>query len=448
MEALVYTPPTDRTRANGINAITGERQNRKEMILKAAKYYAGDHPNSLIVEDGVDDNVIVNLPKQSVDRTVAFLFPKSPHFQLTDDYQSDAELYLADTFIRNGGTSFFVQLAKTGALAGHVYVRVFPKTQQRDYVRLQVINPENIITYWNAADYEEVLWHEIYYKIDKQERVQDFVNRGTYWEIIDYMRVRGGKWEQVSLVRWNTPFPPIINWRHLIELNQFYGRGEFSEDNFHLIHSVNRVASDISRILRFHAFPRTVATGISAEEITGTAIDGLYVVENADATIKNLEMESDLQSSMNFLDYLTRVYFSQNRVVQLEGDVRAFQRVTTASIRAVFLDQIAKNQELRHTYGRGIQQLCMTLLAIEAFDTSVEPTIVWSDPLPSDEGEIVNRLAVERNMNIISRREAAEVMGREWKETLQLLEEESKIEFLQDSNGVRQGQTETNRISV
>lgn len=439
--AMSYVPPNDPSRfiiGNALNTSNEERRLLAEQFEKAEKYYDGDQPKPLSIgEDGVDDNVIVNLTKQAIDRTLSFLFPSA--FRLVTDTAAEntpEEQYLNDAIDANGGMVFWDGVAYNGALSGHNFVRILPVDPENErngsFPRLINYKPGTVISYWKADDKEKVLWYEVRWDALGDNYIQD-VRRSDggakTWTIDTYIQRKGtNRFEQTGTEIWPYPLSPIVDWPHLPQSNRYYGKGEATQDQMSLNNSINRVTSDMARILRFHAFPKTIGIGINAEDIQPTAVDGLWTTENPDANIFNLEMRSDLASSMHMLQYLSEAHLAQARVVIMRGTVKDFQRVTNTGIRAVFLDMIAKNQHIRGSYGEAIQRISQRVLALGGF-APIRPDVIWPDPLPTDDTEAVNTIAIERSLNIVSRETASKKRGYDFDEEKQQMGEEAKLDM-------------------
>lgn len=440
--AMKYVTPDDPTRfsiGNQLNTSNEERRLLAEVFERAEKYYEGRQPKPLSVdEDGIDDNIIVNLTKQAVDRTLSFLFP-SPFRLVTDPARENSpeEQYLNDTLNTNGGPVFWDGVAYNGALAGHNFVRILPpdpdNERNPDFPRLVNYVPGSVIAYWKADDKERVLWYEVRWTALGDNYLQDIrrSDDGNSWVIETFLQRKGtGRFEPMGGPEvWPYRLSPIVDWPHIPMTNRFYGKGEVTGDQTQLNDSINRTISDMSRILRFHAFPKTVGIGINSEDIQETAIDGFWTTENPEANIFNLEMRSDLASSMNMLQYLSDAHLAQARVVIMRGTVKDFQRVTNTGIRAVFLDMIAKNQLLRASYGEAIQRIAQRILLLGGY-SPIRPDVMWPDPLPTDDTEAINTLAIERNLNIVSHETASKKRGYDWEEEKSQQEDEMDLEFL------------------
>ena len=272
------------------------------------KYYLGEQPEWLIrqPDDPVKDSLVVNVTKQAVDRTLSFLFPEVPVFQLDVNQETDDEAWLNNAWIVNGGAYLLAQIAEHGALRGHTYVRILKPKTGESFPRIVPINPTIPITYWKADDVQTPLWHEFSFKVGDDFILIDFINRSNKWEIVTYKSVNNGtSYDEVSREMWNYYIPPVVDSQHLPNPGQYYGRPEISKNSRELNDYINRVASDVGKILRYYASPRTIATGVEKEEIQKTDIDRLWTISDPNAKVFNLEMESDLQSSMNYLQHFS-----------------------------------------------------------------------------------------------------------------------------------------------
>lgn len=452
-EATRYLLPNDKERRQLERFENSERNARRDKFKEAEDYYEGNQREPLIIEDDEpNDNIIVNVTKQAVDRTLSFLFPDMPALRLTPevDEETEEEEFLRRSWEWNNGPVMLNNIAYNGALSGHNFVRVLPAKVGELFPRLVNIHPRMIVAYWQADDKDNVLWYEMGWTSGQTDYLIDFVNNQetSNWSIIEYSRPSGGQWTETKNTLWNFPLSPIYHWQHLPNANNFYGRPEASNDQLRLNDGINKVASDINRILRIHAFPKTIGTGFEATAVQPTAVDSFWTIPNADAEIFNLEMQSDLQSSMNMLTYLNDALLMQARVVIMRGTVKDFQRVTNTGIRAVFLDMIAKNILLRWQYGTAIQELSRRMLMVNGMEFLSRPDIIWADPLPEDDTEAINTLAIERGLNIVGHKTASQKRGYVWDEQKAEMQAESKMEFLNpmQAQGAAPAKTDQNEV--
>ena len=438
--AMEYAPEDASLR----EAANKELKARREDCAHAWKYYRGDHRRHLRQDrDGTDDNVVINLWKQAIDREVTFLFPAMVGLELDESQDTEAERWLRLAWEANKGTRLLRQLGKFGAVCGHVFAKLM-LDERSAYPRVVALDPANVLCWWRADDYERVLWYEIRWSVGTTEYRQDIVDMGDGgWKLIQYAQVRGvggqaGKWEAVAEESWAYPLGPIVDWPHVAMPGNYYGSNESAL--LRLNDKVNKVASDISRILRFHASPKTVGTGFDAEKVTETAVENFWVVNNENAKIYNLEMASDLVSSMNYLEALTAGFMAEKRSVILKGAAADFQRVTNMGVRTIFMDALAKVAELRLQYEPGVVAISQRLRMLGGFYDFDAPIVTaWPDPLPHDPNETVSVLEREMGMGIVSKETAARERGRNWKVEQERIAEEDSAN---DNAVMRQLQSE------
>lgn len=458
---LGYIPPTDSRRFKLDLDGDKERRERHKLFTTNERYYNGDMDDPLIIDenDAVNDNVILSIIKQTVDRTLSFIFPDIPRFVIDPNLdQNPQEKFIDDTLRINGGLVFLNGLAKNGALGGHNFIKIMKSDptieSSGDFPRLINLHPTQVTIYWDASDKARVLWYEIRYEAGENKYIEDTVFEGTRWATTNYIRRKGKtRWEINSDTEfWDSILSPIVDSQHLPDPNRKYGDSDVDNALRKLNDGINRVASDVSRILRFHAFPKTVVTGVgSKNDINQTEIGSMYTIANPDAKVTNLEMESDLASSMNFLSFLKDDAYLTSRVVKVTGNVKDYQRVTNASIRSVYLDQLAKNELLRWSYGDLLQRLARRILLLGFGSESIRPTILWQDPLPTDDTEAVNITAIERSLDIKSRETASKERGYDWESEKEKMTEEEKLPFIKEkekASGSQLGKTPKENISV
>jgi hypothetical protein len=398
-----------------LHAADDERKARAQIHAQNLAYYDGDHRKPLKVRGNTDNNVILNLVAQAVDRTVAFLFPDMPRIELdSDDATTDSdESWLANAWKANGGAVLLANAALSGSLDGHIFLRVVPNDPD-PYPRIVLLNGATVIAYWDADDLSRVLWYEIAYQKNGRTVRQDLIHDpdSDRWQILDYV-LSAGKWLRTgSLIEWPYPLSPIVDFQHLPRPHRYYGQHELVHAK--LNDAVNKVASDVKAILRTHASPKTIGTGVQASAVQETAIDSFWAIPNESAKVFNLEMNSDLASSMSFMHFLTEAFMAQSRVSMLRGGPDQFKNITNLGIKAAFLDMIAKNEILRRQYGQAIAQISQRLLMLGNRPYAVQPILRWSSALPISEAEAAQVAQTEIAMGVLSRETAAGKLGLDW----------------------------------
>lgn len=459
--ALKYLKPGDKDRLpSDMVGVTSVERKFKEKYETARAYYDGDMDQQLNVdEDGVDDNVIMNLVKMSADRTISFLFPQMPKLILDANRTDNTpdEQWLEDCWAHNGGLSLLLKVGLSGYLAGHNFILVQPPREVGGFPRAILLDPARVVAYWHASDIEQIIFYEISWDVGSSKFILDVVNVPTqtvkqpvagnvdhailndsdrytverldngdgtftdqvfetyeipeHWELIQYTGRDYSAMDEVDRATWNSPYSPIVQWQHLPKPNSFYGSSEFT--NKGMQDNTNRTLSTINRILRFHGSPKTIGTGFDADDVQETSIDGFWAIENSDARVQNLEMQSEMIAAMSHLQYGVDAWFFENRVVVPKGDVKDFQRVTNAGIRAVFMDPLSKNTVLRNQYHPAIVNISHRF-SLAAGKPEMVPDVIGADPLPSDELEMLQVMATEDQLGITSQQQMAQQRNKDW----------------------------------
>ena len=315
-----------------------------------------------------------------------------------------AEIYLDDAWQHNHAAVLLANMALNGAVHGHVFARIL---DAEPWPRVVNLNARHVTTYWQADDFQRVLWYEIRWQNGREQWRQDIVQTDDHWTLYDY-RLAGSRWELQEEVVWPYPLGPLVDWQHLPQPAAFYGADELQHAE--LNDAVNKIASDISRILRFHAYPRTIGTGFEATAVQNTAIDDFWTIANDNAKVFNLEMQSDLTASLRFLQLLTDTFLAESRVTMLHGNPDSVKGVTNLAIRALYMDMVAKNAVLRRHYGSGIEELSRRILMLGGHDPT-RPTLHWQDALPTDQRETVDVVRQQVELGVMSTATAAARLG-------------------------------------
>ena len=405
MPELIVYPFGEPQRLNDIEAV--EWAARKAEIEKNKRYYRGDQRKPLAVRKGqADDNVIINLTQRVIDQGVTMLAGESPEFSIRNESrQADMDAM----WEYNEKSDLLHGLAVTGGLAGHVFVKMLKEGKAVRFVNL---HPELLTVFWQPDDMRKVVCYKIEYTRENVAHREDIYRQDdNNWVIQPYTKTDGASWIAGELIVWQFPFAPIVDWQNMPNQDGYYGQSDLV--NIGINDAVNFVASNINRILKYHAHPKTVGVGLEAEQIKETAVDGFWSISNPEAKISNLEMQSDLASSMAFLEFLQGSFYSQHRAVDLASMKDRIGQLTNFGLRMLFRDALDKTRIKQTLYGEGLELLCQRAGVISGYDFGTVH-INWADPLPFNDREEIEGLEKELSLGIISKETAAEMRGRDW----------------------------------
>jgi len=367
---------------------------RRAMVNTHIAYYNGEHKKQLVKSS---DNITYNLCKQVVDETVAFLLPFTPKIESEGNQE-----FLNATWDALGGSTVLQEMATYGSITGHVFVMVTPRLNGLPQVT--IIPTENVIQYVASGHSSAIIGYEIRWGNERQLILLE----GTTWVIYEYT-LKGRKWELVhEPIMWDYAQCPIVGWKHNPSIGSVYGSSDIP--HYAMNDDINKIASDVNSILRYHASPTTVGTGFVADELMETPIGGFMSIKNPDAKIFNLEMSSDLSSSMTMLESLINRFFRQARVVIVEG-VDNFRGMTNLGVRASFAPMIAHNETLRRQYSEGIKRISLLMLELSALPIDARISVVWGEALPVDASQELALIERQVALGVMDIEQAKQRLG-------------------------------------
>jgi hypothetical protein len=451
-EAMMYWPLNDPD-----SKATSQRElGQKELAKRAQKhqanwkYFEGDHRKHLKDDStGTRDNVILNVIGLALEKEVAGLVgitdqgtiqgigfeivnePVDPGFVARlrasingrpQEGQADpAQDYLDAVWRANKKDLLLVDALLDGAICGHSFLKLIPDAAQDPFSadplpRILALNPSNISVFWSDEDREVVLFYRIQ---ASKTHIQDVVHGDYYadgypgWVIVDYTRETDmGRWAVSEVSAWEHPWPPLVDWPNLPPARKdYYGRDSLGT-NGGLNDALNFVASNTQRILKHHAHPKTVGLGINASDLEETAVDGFWTVGESkqDADIYNLEMQSDLQSSIGFMGLMRRAVFDQARELDPGSVQDKLGEISNFGLRVLYNDNLAKGGLRRMTATEALERLNRHLLELGKFPHNVPVAVLWPDPLPTDPLVEAQALQIDKGFGL-SDQTALEVRG-------------------------------------
>ncbi len=418
---------------------------KAELTERAAKidlyrnYYDGDQHRWLKPNPGElrDDNIILNLCGRATDKMAEFIgTPKKIEVPgkaeskssikdgkgkpIADPVQEDVDA------IWDEHETDVPEIILSGLIAGHSFIKLHIED---DEPCMTLLDPMYTQVFWNETNPKKVLFYRMMWKSGDTNYMQDIVPdwlaeadetaevqfsppKANYWWIIDYKQGNGDEWVRIGLPeQWNWPFAPVVDWPMKKHPHEYYGRSML----YRLINkqdAVNFIASNTGRILKHHAHPLTLLFGATigtdepseegllpvAANPVGGIIDGLPDESRA----QNIEMQSDLASSMNFLNMLKGEFFSDARVVDTATIQDKLGQITNFGVRMLFSDQIEAADEVTTLAGKGLAEVVRRMLAMN--DTLIDDKLsaVWEDPLPVNKLELTQAVMNEAKVGVLS----------------------------------------------
>ena len=419
-------------------------QQRYDRNATLRNYYRGVQRKQLRVRTGqADDNLTLNYVGLVIERGISMLLGEGIEFDLGGEEEEDArQEYIDEIWLANKRDILLHKIAQYGGNIGTCYMKILPDgTSARDdseklLPRLIPLDPLLMEIVTPAEDIDQVLMYVMRYNIinergeevaRKEETVQNFVaveeqgesgpqivgfqNNG--WTINNYEAGRNGNWVLMSSELWAYEFPPIIHWQNLPLAGSPYGMSDV-ENVIDLQDRINFIASNISKIIRYHAHPKTWGRNIGTQSEQSWGADEMVVFNGDNAMLDNLEMQSDLLESQNFLLSLRQSLFDITRTVDITSLADKLGALTNFGLRVLFYDSIAKLNTKKELYGEALVELNHRLLELGEINPSDGGEVVWPDTLPGNEQEEVAGLQFDLNAGIVSKQTAARDRGYDW----------------------------------
>lgn len=401
-----------------------ERQKREKYITSKWAYYDGDHPKPLKVAQGQrDDNIILNLCGRAIDRIAEFVgIPDGLYVHSDDELEegvsSPVQTALDIEYSRIESDAPGIVLA--GMVAGHAFIKLY--FDRNNQPTLAPVDPAKVTVFWDITDPKQVLFYRLSWLVGDTHYQQDIVpdwmlksGEELYpadpksWMIYDYSSRNGTQWTLKAEQTWAYPFPPIIDRPHKKRPFQYYGVSQLHTAT-HLNDAVNFTISNIARIIKHHAHPKTFAYGVALDP--GNSAGGLWDNLPTDAKVELIEMGGDLKSSMETLEILRSEFFTQQRVLDNATIKDKVGALTNFGVRMLFSEMIELRDELVMQYGTLFEEAIGCLLLMKGVSVpGVEAK--WSEPLPVNRLELLQAATLEKALETTSQKTLTKEIGRD-----------------------------------
>lgn len=387
------------------SALERDRQDRLEHIKRAWDAYYGHFPKPLTVKPGqADDNVLVNYARVVVDKGVSFLFGQDIAFEISATERTEAEEWLDACWLANRRGTLLQKLALNGALCGHAFAKILPG---QPYPRVVVLDPATVSVRWEPDDIEAVVGYTIEYPaVDpdtgKPMSVRQIIERdGAVWRLVDQRSIPGSqRWSTVAEQVWPHDWPPVVDCQNAPAPNEYWGIGDLEEDVLQLNQGINFVLSNLARIIRYHAHPKTWGKGFLAGQLK-VGVDETIILPNADAELHNLEMVTDLSSSISLYERLREALHEVTRVPEVAtGKLDRAGALSGVALQILYQPLLEKTEAKRRTYGDLVVELNRRLLALGGFGEDIRTAITWPALLPVDTLQEAQTLLLHQQLGV------------------------------------------------
>jgi hypothetical protein len=387
------------------NEYRSELLTRVTAIDAAWKYYKGDMKEPLL-RDGtsVNDNILLPLCTALIDKAVATMMGTDEDGILAgvafNAANAEFQPHLDALWEVNGKNKFLHNTFLTASLTGHVFVKIVPEAFGT-LPRFVLLDPRNVSVFWHAADAARVLWYRVQYGMPNARRRKDIVrdldewggDAGT-WTIYSYQEGKEGRWTPADEpLLWPKPWAPILDWQNLPipAMGGYYGRddlGILPKMN----DAINFTVSNMQRIQKHHGHPQMVVSGghLDNDFVSGPdqIIDGLP----ADASVYNVEMQSEGQFALALLQFLQRQFYNSGREVDPATVADKLGDLTNFGLRLLYSDSVTKRQVKWLEAADGLRRLSQYSLELMGHGENIPLNVIPPSPLPQNPTEQANAL--------------------------------------------------------
>lgn len=413
-----------------------EDQARMTDIELARDYRRGNQRQQMRVRAGqADDNLIINFSGLIIDRGVSMLFGNGVEFDCESEEQAE---YLKRVWDANKQQILLHRLALSGGESGTCYLKIIldgtTDKSGEALPRLVSVDPLWVRMETNPEDFDQVDKYIICYKTtgpDGKEMARrqeiEYDPESDTWTITDWYAsdATRGKWELLNdPIPWEYPFPPILHWQNLPNAFSVYGQPDITDDMIALQDRINFIAGNISKIIRLHAHPMRVGRNIGNMDTIELGPDKMVRL-TGDGEIVNVEMQSDLSSSQEFLRILRQSLFDIARMVDIDSIPDKLGALTNFGLRVLYMDTINKIGTKRELYGDALIELNWRLSILRGLNVPNGGKIIWHDFLPINEVEAITAVKGDLEMGIVSKETVAAARGYDWQQEQERLSGEA-----------------------
>lgn len=374
-----------------------EVRQRQARIKRAWKAYYGDMEPVLKTGPGKpDDNVLLGV-RHLVDKGVSSLFGQSLAFEILSDgehdpvKQSPDEKLLADIWRRNRQGTLLHKLGLNGAICGQAFLKL---QRTPNGPRLILLDPATLDVDHDPDDIERVVRYAITYQAKDPQTGKVWLYRqrheptGSGWVITDERADpdHPTQWTTLNVEMWPYPFAAVVDCQNLPLPNVYWGTADLEPDILALNRALRFVLSNVQKIIRYHAHPKTWTNG-AASSIEINA-DGIIGLGTENAQLHNLEMTSDLASSIAFYERLREAYYELASVPEVAlGKMDNVGRLSGTAMQILYGPLVMRTQTKQLTYGELLAEINRRLLVLAGRLEPTEDTQIitrWPELIPND----------------------------------------------------------------
>ena len=383
-----------------------------------------------VVREEGESLITFNYSKAIVDKSVSFLFGKGFRIQPHKEVAQELKPLLDEVWEYNKKDILGVEIGQMGAITGDCFIKVSWEDPEVDdngmlyeeeypdgKVRINVLPTSSVFPVYSSHDKDKMVSCTLQYAILEMgiegkpvaRMYKEVVTRDTISYYIDNELV-----EEI---------PNILREINIVQIKNIPLAGESRGQSdlksiIPLQKELNAKVTDVSDIINYHSAPITIIQGAKSKNLEKGA-KKVWGGLPKDAKVYNLELNSDLNASNNFISTIkTAIHELSNTPEDSLGGKSAVSNTTGVALQIKYAPLLEKTWLKRQTYGGGIKDVCrlvIKLLRVKGSDEErkllndlmatsegikkvFDITVTFPDPLPKD--EMVQLQIIAQKMNL------------------------------------------------
>lgn len=351
-------------------------------------------------EEG-EPQMTFNYARAFVDKSVSFLFGKGFNWVIKDERTRQIINPALKTIWKdNNQVLWGMEAGQMGAVSGDTFVKVGWEDPnefnllKKGRVRMIILDSSHCFPEWHPHNKDVMTSFRISYMYEVPT-LKGQKTRRKYTEILtgDKFIILDGD----TRYEWDNGlgFIPIVHIKNRPIAGGTYGLSDLN-DFIGLNREYNEKSTNISDIINYHQAPITVVYGAKATSLEKGA-NKLWSGLPKDAKVENLQMQSDLNASVEYLRMLKESMHELTQVPEATlGKQQAVSNTSGVALHVQYQPLMEQRAVKMLTFGTGISKINKMALTIYGIkngvnfeeecnnENALETQVTFPDPLPKD----------------------------------------------------------------
>lgn len=432
----------------GTTIVSGNEREltRMEQYFLYWKFYEGQH-----YRDFNHTFVTLNYVKAFVDKVNLFLLGSTGFsFQVVslyndvipDEVSKPMEEIIMYQWRRNNKSIIAHEMLQMGSICGDVWVMPTWNAAKR-FVQINILDSRQCFPIFENGDYNKLEsfqlrqpleGHKEGYKLFvtnyTTEKVETWYQKGA--SIVKPLRNEYTQEFSNDVIDYKSNpnplgFIPIVHIKNRPSSNSYYGKSD-CQDIVKLNKVYNELHQELKGIIDYYATPTTVITGATIKNMKrglGNVWSGLP----PEANVFTLGLDADLSSMTTFLDRLKTAMHEISDVPEnVLGKIQSISGTSAAALQLTYQPLVQQADLKALTYGEGIAEINEMIFRIltvydkknkrlatfefDETDGDLRVVPIFSYGFPTDKMNTLQELQIEQSLNMLSRAEGMNRLGK------------------------------------